>query len=475
MQNTLQPILNKVGYLMKRGFLILSLFALHTTILEASEGDKVNSINRIDSLTMQLLRFDSKFENKINVFEQPITEELFYSKMKMLGSRFDFKYNADVARQIGFMTNPASTFMAKTLPNSVTYLPIFSEVLDKRKLPDEIKYLAVIESALNPNAVSWCGATGLWQFMPGTGRLMNLQINGEIDERKDIVKSTEKAFSYLESMYTLYGDWFMALAAYNCGPGNVNKAIARSGGKRDYWSVRKFLPRETQQYVPKFIAAVFVMNFVDLNSLFACEDKYYKIVPVELSKPMNLNLASALLDWEPGFISEYNAFYKMDFIPEFYNDKRLYLPYYAAMQFIEMEEFIYSVQDNLVFSNNYQSSKKLVYHKVHKGETLYRVASKYNVTVDDIIRWNKLKKKVVFAGQSLKIYKTVTPDVNVNFANQEYAYYVVLDEYETLGAICEKIGMCDFEKTIANNDIISECDLLSRGTVIKIYPKCQGL
>lgn len=467
------------GMLLKSILVCTIVFAFSSTNVWADGGTdggiRCNTINRIDSMTMQLIQFDSKLERKINVFEQPITEDVFYAKMKTLGSQMEFRYNEDIARQIGYMTNPASSFMAKTLPNNLTYLPIFSEILDKRKLPDEIKYLAMIESALNPNAVSWCGATGLWQFMPGTGRLMNLQINGEIDERKDIVKSTEMAFSYLENMYSIYGDWFMALAAYNCGPGNVNKAISRSGGKRDYWSVRRFLPRETQQYVPKFIAAVFVMNFVDLQSLFTCEERYYKIVPIELSKPMNLTLASVLLNWDEGFISEYNAFYKMDFVPEMYSDKRIYLPYYAAMQFIEMEDFIYSVQEKSIYGNNFQSAKKTVYHKVHKGENLYRIASKYNVSADDIVRWNRLKKKTLHAGQSLKIHRNIAPEINFNFSSNDFAYYVVMTDNETLASICEKIGLCNIKATLENNDIISENDNLIKGTLVRIYPNTQDL
>lgn len=439
------------------------------------EGDRCNNISRIDSMTMQLLQFDSKSEDRINIFEQPITEEIFCEKMNSLGSRMKFVYNEEVARQIGYMTNPASTFMAKTLPNNLTYLPIFSEILDKRKLPDEIKFLAVIESALNPNAVSWCGATGLWQFMPGTGKLMNLQINGEIDERKDIVKSSEKAFTYLENLYSLYGDWFMALAAYNCGPGNLNKAISRSGGKRDYWSVRKYLPRETQQYIPKFIASVFVMNFVDLRPLFTCEERFYKIIPIEISKPLNLNSVSALLNWDEGFINEYNAFYKLDFVPEFYTDKRIYLPYYAAMQFIEMEDFIYTVQEKSIFGNSFKSSNKIVNHKVKRGETLYKIAARYNVDVADIIRWNSLRKKTLYVGQSLKIHRAISRDMNLDFKNDNFAYYVVLADSETLIDICDKIGICDIKATLDNNDIISETDVLNRGTLIKVYPKTQDL
>lgn len=451
-------------------FSINTLFAQHPIFI----AEKINTIGRIDSMTMDLLKHESEHSKKINVFEQPITEELFYEKMKTLGSKFNFEYNSDVAKQILYMTNPASKFMFKTLPNSSVYFPIFEEIIDKRRLPGEIKFLSVIESALNPNAVSWCGAAGLWQFMPGTGKLMHLEINGEIDERKDIMLSTEKALTYLENMHAIYGDWFMALAAYNCGPGNLNKAKRRSGGKTDFWGVRPYLPRETQQYIPKFVAAVFVMNFVDVNALFACEEKFCKIVPVELDKPINLSLASAFLNWEEGFISEYNAFYKMDFVPENYINKRIYLPYYAAMQFLEMKDSIYIIQQKSIQNNLFQTKQRLSYHKVRKGETLYKIASNYGVTADDIIRWNRLSKKTVYTGQSLKIYKSLTPEINYNFEPGEFKYYVIIDEVETLTSICEKISICDAQKTLEINELVSVDEPLSRGTLIKIIPKSEN-
>lgn len=435
-------------------------------------GDKINSISRIDSLTLDLFKADTTLNDKINALEVPITAELFEYKMAQLGSSFQFSYHPDIAQQIRFMTNPASKFMAKTYPRSQVYLPIFEEVLDKRKLPEEIKFLSVIESALNPNAVSWVGAAGLWQFMPGTGKLMNLEINHEIDERKDILKSTEKALSYLESMYRMYGDWYMALAAYNCGPGNLNKAVKKAGGSKDYWVVRKYLPKETQGYVPKFIAAVFVMNFVDLQALFSCEERFCRIVSLELKAPLSLSMASAFLHWDEDFIQEYNAFYKYDFVPSSYSDKRIYLPYYAAMQFLEMEDSLYAIQQNYIQSSPVSRGvQKVSYHKVQKGETLYKIASKYGVDATDIKKWNNLKSNTLPLGRNLKIIKTVQAAGSPTALSSSFAYYVVSKESESLQAICNKINNCSLEASLVENEILSEEELLPRGTLIKIVAK----
>lgn len=437
------------------------------------QEEDINNVSRIDSLTMAYYKTGSTVGNaKLNLIETPLTEALFYEKMNSLGSRFEFSFNEEIARQIGYMTNPASSFMPKCMRSMDVYFPIFEEVLDKLKLPEEIKFLSVIESALNPNAVSWCGATGLWQFMPATGKFMHLEINAQIDERKDIVKSTEKALHYLSKNYASYDDWFLALAAYNCGPGNVNKAIRKSGGKRTFWEIKKFLPRETQQYIPKFIAAVFVMNFVDLNTIFNCDRNMLNIVHIQLDKPLNLQLTSALMRWDDQVIQEYNSFYKTAFIPELYGEKKLYLPYQAAMQFLEMKDSVYRIQENTVYS--YQSSAKQtsVVYKVKKGDNMYSIATKYNVSAEDIMRWNKLKSKTVYVGQNLKVYYSMPSkeemvlETAIAFGPK---YYVVMGEVESLKDICEKITQVDLHKTMKANALIDENEPLERGTLIHIY------
>jgi membrane-bound lytic murein transglycosylase D len=438
------------------------------------QEEDIKNVSRIDSLTVAYYKTNSaSTKAKLNLIETPLTEALFYEKMNSLGSKFEFAFNEEIARQIGYMTNPASSFMPKCMRSMDVYFPIFDEVLDKMKLPEEIKYLSVIESALNPNAVSWCGATGLWQFMPATGKIMHLEINAQIDERKDIVKSTEKALHYLSKNYASYNDWFLALAAYNCGPGNVNKAIRKSGGKRTFWEIKKFLPRETQQYIPKFIATVFVMNFVDLNSIFNCDRNSLNIVQIELDKPLNLQLTSALMQWDDQVIQEYNAFYKTAFIPELYGEKKLYLPYQAAMQFLEMKDSVYHIQENTIFSYQFSAKQTSVVYKVKKGDNMYRIATKYNVSAEDIMRWNNLKTKTVYVGQQIKVYYSVPTkeEMVLDTTNSsERKYYVVINEQESFKEICDKISQIDRQKTLLANELLNENESLPRGTLLYIYP-----
>jgi membrane-bound lytic murein transglycosylase D len=454
-------------------FISFTLFTFIWNVSNASSPpDEAVTMQRIDSLTLQLIS-PKKRTDLIDPRITPIQPTLFHSKMNELGSKFTFLYHTEVERQISYMTNPSSLFMPRCMVNKDVYFPIFEELLDKRKLPDELKYLSVIESALNPNAVSWCGATGLWQFMPGTGKLMKLEINGQIDERKDIIKSTEKALDYLESMYNSYQDWFMALAAYNCGPGNVNKAIKRSGGKRTFWEIKPYLPKETQQYIPKFIAAVFVMNFVDLDQIFTYEKNDLKIIQLELDKFIDLHMVSALMNWDEGVIKEYNAFYKQQSIPDVYKDKKLYLPYKAAMEFLQLKDSIYHIQDHYFFNLSMSSSSQHKQHKVKKGETLHAIAAKYQVTVDDIMSWNKLKNKNIYPNQMLKVVVFSTPNRDVNIYNQSDKYYVITDNALTLGQLCIQYPMIDADKTLVTNDISSVDKPLERGRLLVIVPKSK--
>ena len=240
-------------------FLFFLLPFVCSSLLNAQD----NSVARIDSMTHLFMEQTmSKPLASLSADEVVnISEQKFNELVSLMGSKIPFKYDPSVLIQMSYMKNPNSSFLSKAWSRKNLYFRVFEEVLDKKGMPDEIKYLSIVESLLSTNAVSWCGAAGLWQFMPATGKMMDLAIDANVDERKDIYKSTEKACDYLLSMYKLYNDWLLALSAYNGGPGNVNKAIRLSGGKRTFWEIRKHLPKETQNYVPKFLATAFLMTF----------------------------------------------------------------------------------------------------------------------------------------------------------------------------------------------------------------------
>jgi membrane-bound lytic murein transglycosylase D len=232
-------------------------------------------------------------------------------------SPFSFQYNADVRKMILFYANRRPKLISKALNKQSLYFPLFEEMLDKYQLPMELKYLAVVESALNPRAKSRAGALGLWQFMPGTGRLYGLHYNSKLDDRMNIYKSTEAACQHFTDLYNIYHDWNLVLAAYNAGPGNVNKAIRRCGTSTDYWEIRHYLPRETQNYVPAFVAINYLMNYSDAHNIKAEDNElsYFDLDTVYVSEPLKLKQIADWLEMDESEIITLNPQYKKKYIP----------------------------------------------------------------------------------------------------------------------------------------------------------------
>ncbi len=435
-----------------------------------------NSVKRIDSLTHAFMQGTTPKQKIILTPDElnNLTEERFNELVSTLGSTIDFKYNDVVKTQIGYMKNPASTFLSKACGRKDIYFRIFENILDKKGMPDEIKYLSIVESLLSPNAVSWCGATGLWQFMPATGRMMDLRIDNEVDERKDMYKSTEKACDYLQSNYNRFGDWLLALASYNGGPGNVNKAIARSGGKKTFWEIKPYLPKETQNYVPKFIATVFLMSFYppleeSANKLEAHE----MVVPVNVCCPIDMKYISAVINISEYEQLEWNSVYRGGIIPQFVNNKTVILPYEKAMQLCQFQDSIYLISANSFNPENYiKYETYTTIHKVKKGETTTQIADIYNIYSTDIKRWNRLKSNKLKAGTSLKIIKSreVVLPLSSN-ENKEFFFYITTFESQTIYDICNKFPEFDTIKICQINGIESTQTPLGKGKIIKLYTK----
>ncbi|MCQ2343128.1 MAG: transglycosylase SLT domain-containing protein [Paludibacteraceae bacterium] len=344
------------------------------------------------------------------------TDSLYKARLQGLPYEIEMPYNTVVGSYIQrYLKNTKQT--SRLLAKADYYFPIFWDMLGKYNLPYELCYLPVIESALNPTAQSPMGASGLWQFMPSTGKLYGLEINSLIDERKDPVRSTEAACAYLNRLYTDFQNWNLAIAAYNCGSGNVKKAIARSGGKQDFWSIYPYLPNETRSYVPIFIAACYVMNYADLHGI--CPDTMWMYPPTDtlvIRQRLHLNQVSDILGVGLDTLRRLNPQYSRDILPGD-KDYALCLPAELVTPYLEQEDTIRLHRaDELV--NNRREEIDMLHHqglhggysvngvtwyKVKKGDTLSGIGKKFHVSVKQLKTWNKLKSDNLSIGQKLKI------------------------------------------------------------------------
>lgn len=296
------------------------------------------------------------------------------------------------------------------------YFPIIEQVLDKHHLPLELKYLAVVESALNPVALSRVGACGLWQFMLPTGKSYGLEINSLVDERRDPLKATEAACKYFKDMYAIYGDWNLVLAAYNCGPGNVNKAIRRSGGKTDFWEIFRYLPRETRSYVPLFVAANYIMNYYCEHNLCPMQTSLPLATDtVMVNKMLHLQQVADVLGMDVETLRALNPQYKRDIVPGNAGPAVLKLPAMETYTFIDKEDTVFTHRADELLANcvpvnpeggagSVSSTKERITHVVARGETLYTIANVYGVTAKEIRKWNGLRSNRVARGKRLKLY-----------------------------------------------------------------------
>lgn len=346
-------------------------------------------------------------------------------------SPFDLVYNEQVRSYIEMYAYRKRGLMAKVLGLSELYFPLFEETLDKYDMPLELKYLAVIESALNPNAKSRAGAMGLWQFMYGTGKLYGLKVTSYVDERCDPRLATEAACQYLQFLFETFGDWQMALAAYNCGPGNINKAIRRSGGKKTYWEVRPYLPRETQGYVPSFIAVTYVMNYAAEHNLSTLSPRknFFQVDTVHIKNPVSFSQVSAVLDIPLEDLEYLNPVYKRNHIPVLAGQTMvLTLPVGKVGNFITNESAIYKYikEDSVLAGMITKEIQKI--HTVKSGEKINAIANRYKCTVADIMSWNNLSSYKLKPGQKLTVYVPAKPGNSPLVVNKVPAPTAVKDK-----------------------------------------------
>ncbi len=325
---------------------------------------------------------------------------------------FNIAYNPSLESVIkSFLKNRRKT-LERLMTMSQYYFPLFEQELDNYDIPLEIKYLAIVESALNPRAKSRVGATGLWQFMFSTGKMYGLDVSSYVDERSDPIKSTKAACQYLAKLYEIFGDWDLALAAYNSGPGNVTKAIRRSGGYKNYWNIRPFLPRETAGYVPAFLATMYIFEYAQEHGFNPkkAEIPYFKTDTVHVKKTITFDQISELLDIEVEKLQFLNPSYKLDIIPYVENKNyALRLPVKEMGKFVAHEDSIYAFVEAELAKREKPlpqlfNHPSRIRYRVRSGDYLGKIANRYGVRVSDIKRWNGLRNNNIRVGQRLTIY-----------------------------------------------------------------------
>jgi len=379
------------------------------------------------------------------------TDDIYCQRLAAMNekSSFGFDCNATTLSSIRTWASSRRNFAKIILGRSKLYFELYEEKLTEYGIPQELKYLSVIESALQPKIKSHAGAVGLWQFMYATGKHYGLANDSYIDERMDPVKATDAACRLLKKLYNIYGDWNLALAAYNAGPGNVNKAIKRSGGKRTYWEIRPFLPRETQNYVPNFIAAAYLFTYQTEHNIVPAAAKvhYVQLDTMCLNRSMHMQTIDAMIHWSVEEIQAMNPVYKTTYIPNTYPQQCITGPLEKIGLLVSLEDDLYALErknfgnggntaptnvtppnnasDQLVVSDpkpevipkmKTVTTIKYTYHKAQPGETLGKIAADYNVSVQNLMEWNNLTTSEISANKVLKIQTLVTTEIE----NPEY-------------------------------------------------------
>ncbi len=338
---------------------------------------------------------------------------------------FNIEYNPGLESVIKSYLKNRRSSMQRLMALSEYYFPLFEKELDNMDVPLEIKYLAIVESALKPRAKSRVGATGLWQFMYPTGKMYGLNVTSYVDERSDPIKSTIAASKYLAKLYEIFGDWDLALAAYNSGPGNVSKAIRRSGGYQNYWNLRPHLPRETAGYLPAFLATMYIFEYAEEHGFkkAASNYRYMETDTIHVKQTISLDQVSELMEIPIEELQFLNPAYKLDIIPYVEGENyTLRLPRHSIGKFVTNENEIYAhVQSELdkrekPLPQVFEEESRTTY-KVRSGDYLGKVARKYGVRVSDLKKWNGLRSNNLKVGQRLKIYtKGSSQNATVNTA-----------------------------------------------------------
>ncbi|MCF6214117.1 MAG: LysM peptidoglycan-binding domain-containing protein [Flavobacteriaceae bacterium] len=415
-----------------------------------------------------------------------VPDSLFTSKLKNRldslhhNSPFNIAYNPVLERVIKTYLKKRQKHLMNLMTKAKYYFPLFEEQLDKYDIPLEMKYLAIVESALRPNARSGAGAKGLWQFMYSTGKMFDLKVSSYVDERADPLKSTEAACKYLSSLYKTFDDWDLALAAYNSGPGNVTKAIRRSGGYKNYWNIRPYLPRETQGYVPAFYATMYIFEYAKEHNLRpnAFSISYFETDTIRVKRQLTFAQINKVLNTDNTLLWQLNPQYKLGIIP--YLKGRHYalrLPYDLAGVFVTNEDSIYAYAAADAAAREkplprYFELNNRIRYRVKNGDYLGKIANRHGVSVRKLKQWNRLKSNNLRIGQRLTIYPRRFPPAakkrtKKSLPKGKYSIYVV-KKGDSLWSIAQKYPKISTQQIKDWNNIWNSRQL-KPGTKLKIF------
>ena len=419
-----------------------------------------------------------------------LTTDLLKSRLSKLNTDtpFNLEFNPALEKVINSYLRYRKKYYPALMAKARYYFPMFERYLDQFDIPLEMKYLAIVESALKPRARSRVGASGMWQFMYGTGRQFDLKVSSYVDERYNPEKATIAACKYLSQLYKIFGDWDLALAAYNSGPGNVSKAIKRSGGYKNYWNIRPFLPIETAGYIPAFYATLYIFEYADEHKIYPEVPEFFNFQTdtVRIKRTVSFDQISEVLDIDEEKLEALNPSYKLNIIP--YVEGRNYavrLPKTRIIDFLDKEKELYALADAEDQSREkplpkYFEMDKRISYRVRSGDYLGKIAAKFGVKISQIKRWNRLKSSRLRVGQRLYIFPRKIPasryqnksklkskTAKTTNTSKKYDIYVVKNG-DSLWIIAKKFKNVSVDQIKKWNNIWS-AKSLKPGTKLKIY------
>ena len=445
--------------------------------------ESVELLEQIDTLQV-IPYFEGSVENTCNYppdYIPSFPDSIYAKRIEELSrnTTIELVYNKHVKSFIDVYAVQKRSKTERILGLADVYFPLFEQTLDKYNMPLELKYLAVVESALNPTAGSWAGAKGLWQFMYATGKQYGLNSTTIVDDRYDPLKATDAACRHLRDLYNQFGDWFLALAAYNSGAGNVNKAIRRAGGIKNYWAIWPYLPRETRGYVPAFIAVNYIMNYAPEHNICPLDPGIIKdgIDTVTVHDLLHFDQLNEMLGVPMTDLKFFNPQYKADIIPA--TSKKpclLQLPEKYVGPYIDHEQELYTFKtksgiEKEKLQERIKSVSDRSVHVVKKGETLSSISKKYHVSVNQLKQWNNMKSDRLSIGQRLTVYSSGAPmaqagnDKPVERSTTETIHTV--KSGETLGKIAQKYKCSVTDLKRWNN---LQSTTIKVGQKLKVYP-----